>query len=256
MNLSFSSSTVLVTGVGGAIGLAVAEKLREAGAKVIGVDLFPSGQTTQNYPPYLKTYKSDLSVEADVKAFLEHINIESITDVVCCAGIVGEVTDAEKVDIERFETCLSSSLTSSMLMVKYFSPVFKKRNKGNFILFSSVAGARGNALMPAYTAAKHGVVGLTRAYARELGPHGIRVNCVLPGLINSPMALGIYNQLESRNPGHKEVKSIPDDSASVIPLRRMGRPEDVANVVLFLVSSLSDYCHGGLFSVDGGLLVK
>jgi len=256
MNLSFSKSTVLVTGVGGAIGLAVANKLREAGAKVIGVDLLPPKQIKQNNLPYIEIYQSNLSIESDVKEFLKLINSEAVTDVVCCAGIAGEVTDAEKIDIENFEKCLSSSLTSSMLMVKNFTPIFKRKNKGNFILFSSVAGARGNALMPAYTAAKHGVIGLTRAYARELGPHGIRVNCVLPGLINSKMALGIYNELESRFSGFQEVKSIPQSSASAIPLRRLGQPEDVANVVLFLLSELSSYCHGGLFAVDGGLLVK
>ena len=256
MNLSFSNSYVLVTGVRGAIGLAVATKLCEAGANVIGVDLLPPLHIDQAGSFPIKTFQANLSNESEVKGLLKLIDANLITDVVCCAGSVGQVTDAENVDIDQFQECISASLTSSMLLVKYFSPFFKKRKSGNFILFSSVAGARGTALMPAYTAAKHGVVGLTRSYARELGPHGIRVNCILPGLIDSPMALEIHNKLAARSFKHQDNNDILKDSAAVIPLKRVGKPSDVANVVLFLVSELSSYCHGGLFSVDGGLLAK
>jgi NAD(P)-dependent dehydrogenase (short-subunit alcohol dehydrogenase family) len=188
--------------------------------------------------------------------FLSEIDLDLITDVVCCAGIAGPVSDADVIDVKDFEECITSHLTTSMLMIKGLTPQFKKSASGNFILFSSIAGVKGTALMPAYTAAKHGIIGLTRAYARELGPHGIRVNCVLPGLIESPMALDILRRLKARRNEEWRVNSLPNESASDIPLRRVGTPSDVANVVHFLCSPASEYVHGALVPVDGGLTVK
>lgn len=247
---------VLVSGAKGAIGSSVVDKLRGAGATVIAVDV-ASHTAPDALDESENVFKVNLTSEHDVLDFSGRLDLDSITDVVCCAGLAGPVTDAEFTSVKDFEICVASSLTTSMILTKLLTPSFKRKHSGSFIFFSSTAGQKGNALMPAYTAAKHGIVGLTKSYARELGPYGIRVNCILPGLIESPMAVGILNKLKSRNQ-EKNIRldKLPEESALDIPLRRVGTPEDVANVVHFLLSPASSFVHGALIAVDGGALVR
>jgi 3-oxoacyl-[acyl-carrier protein] reductase len=166
------------------------------------------------------------------------------------------VVYAELLDLEKFRACIDSSLVTSALMVKHFCGQMKIRKDGQFVFLSSTAGLRGNALMPAYTAAKHAIIGLTRAYARELGPWGIRCNAVLPGLINSPMALDIQTQLAKRRNKDFVSTGLLLGASTGVPLGRIGEPQDVANAVHFLISKASSYCNGLMLNVDGGLLVK
>ena len=182
-----------------------------------------------------------------------------IDAVVCCAGIIGEITDAENINIDKFTACINSSVLGTMLFVKNFSSVFKKKKKGNFILLSSFAALRGTALMPAYVASKYAINGLMKSFARELGPWGIRVNSILPGLIDSNMARSIFYQLKSRLNVKIDVSDqdlIDSEFIRSIPLGRLGQGKDINNLVMFLISDASSYIHGSMISIDGGLQVK
>ncbi len=248
---SVVNKTIVITGASGAIGLAIASHLTLHGAQVIGVDIeYPRSKSSGSFE--LLDCSSDVEVAKFAKS-IEHLCPDAI---VCCAGSAGEVVDAELLDLEKFRACIDSSLVTSALMVKHFCGQMKTRKDGQFVFLSSTAGLRGNALMPAYTAAKHGIIGLTRAYARELGPWGIRCNAVLPGLINSPMALGIHSSLAKRKNKDLDVKELLVSATTGVPLGRIGEPQDVANAVHFLISDASSYCNGLMLNVDGGVLVK
>ena len=248
---SVANKTIVITGASGAIGLAIASHLTLHGAKVIGVDIeYPRSKLSGSFE--LLDCSSDVEVAKFAKS-IEHLCPDAI---VCCAGSAGEVVDAELLDLEKFRACIDSSLVTSALMVKHFSGQMKKCKHGQFVLLSSTAGLRGAALMPAYTAAKHGIIGITRSFARELGPWGIRCNAVLPGLIDSPMALGVHSSLAKRRNKDFVSTELLAEASSGVPLGRLGVPNDVANAVHFLISEASSYCNGLMLNVDGGLLVK
>jgi len=258
---SIEGRIIIVTGVSGAIGSACAKYLLDAGASVIGVDLAES-QSVSNMRKAsagdrrMKFILADISSDEGLQELLHSVDPSIVTDIVCVAGTSGQIADAEAQCLSEFEKCISASVSTSMLLIKGFTPYFKDKKAGNFILFSSVAGMKGNALMPAYTAAKHGIIGLTRSYARELGPHGIRVNAILPGLIDSQMAIDIHQRLENRRNPKFKATSLPLESSQNIPLRRVGTTYDVACAVHFLLSKASAYCTGVSLPVDGGILVR
>ena len=248
---SVANKTIVIAGASGAIGFAIASHLSLQGAQVIGVDIeYPRSKFSGSFEML------DCSSDDEVAKFAKRIEHFCPSSIVCCSGSSGEVVDAEMLNLEKFRACIASSLETSALMVKHFCEQMKKRKDGQIVFLSSTAGLRGNALMPAYTAAKHGIIGLTRAYARELGPWGIRCNAVLPGLINSPMALDIQAQLAKRRNKDFVSTGLLLGASTGVPLGRIGEPQDVANAVHFLISKASSYCNGLMLNVDGGLLVK
>lgn len=253
---SLKGKRVVVSGAAGAIGGAICTVLSERGAEVVGFDI-----VEQISSPVLSSYRYTKLDGLDEQALAEFASTmlpDNFPDAIICAqGISGEVTDAEKVDMVQFRECIMASVDASAAIVKCFTPRLKSAGCGSIVLFSSTAGMRGNALMPAYTAAKHAVIGLVRSYARELGPWGVRVNALLPGLIQSPMATSILNRLEERrNPTQSALTELPQHSSENIPLRRLGTPEDIVNAAHFLVSDASSFCNGTLLNVDGGALVR
>ena len=113
--------------------------------------------------------------------------------------------------------------------------------------------------MPAYVASKYAINGLMKSFARELGPWGIRVNSILPGLIDSNMSRSIFYQLKSRLNVKIDVSDqdlIDSEFIRSIPLGRLGQGKDINNLVMFLISDASSYIHGSMISIDGGLQVK
>jgi NAD(P)-dependent dehydrogenase (short-subunit alcohol dehydrogenase family) len=261
LNIDLTDKTIIISGVSGNIGCEIAKLIKSCGGLVIGIDLKKPHRDALQYIDYF--YQGNLSNENNIRDFYDIVAkskyFTNLDGVVCCAGTKGQLHDAENLNSAEFVECINSSVLSTALLVKYFSPHFKYKKYGNFILFSSTAGFKGNALQPAYTAAKHAINGLMKSYARELGPFGIRFNSILPGLIKSEMAKEINYQLDIRK--NNSIANyvdyqIPENSSTNIPLRRLGLPIDVAYLVVFLLSPLSNYIHGAMINIDGGALVK
>jgi NAD(P)-dependent dehydrogenase (short-subunit alcohol dehydrogenase family) len=254
--LDLDGKNVIVVGISGAIGSAIALNAIKFGVKIYGFDIVAPKLSIS----LEKFYKGDVASELDVMNFcklITELNIK-VDAVVLAMGVTGEIVDSENIDIINFQNCLNSSVIGATLFIKHFSILFKKNKIGNFILLSSIAGIRGAALMSAYTSAKHAINGLMKAFARELGPWGIRLNSISPGLINSTMARKIQFALNVRN--DPKAKCVDEktslEAASSIPLRRLGTPDDIANLAIFLLSSSSSYIHGSVINIDGGLSVK
>lgn len=158
------------------------------------------------------------------------------------------ITQARKtLDITAadYDAVLDVSLRGTLLMSQAVLPAMQRQGGGSIVSTSSVSAQRGGGILggPHYSAAKAGVLGLTRAMAREFGPDGIRVNAITPGLIATDIIKG------------KLTEERKDTIAQEIPLARLGRAEDIAGAVVFLASDLSAYCTGITLDVNGGMLI-
>jgi NAD(P)-dependent dehydrogenase (short-subunit alcohol dehydrogenase family) len=160
------------------------------------------------------------------------------------AGITQPVKTLE-ITAEDYDRILDVSLRGTLQMSQAVLPAMRRQRSGAIVCISSVSAQRGGGIFggPHYSAAKAGVLGLARAMAREFGGEGIRVNCITPGLIETDITQG------KLSPERK--KEITD----TIPLARLGRPDDVAGVCVFLASDLSAYCTGITLDVNGGMLI-
>lgn len=146
---------------------------------------------------------------------------------------------------QNWEKVIHVNLSGVLYLSQAFVPHMKERRRGSIVCMSSVSAQRGGGIFggPHYSAAKAGVLGLAKAMARELGPFGIRVNCVTPGLIQTDIT------------GGKLTDGMRAEIRKGIPLDRLGEAEDVAGAYLFLASDLSSYITGAVLDVNGGMLI-
>jgi acetoacetyl-CoA reductase/3-oxoacyl-[acyl-carrier protein] reductase len=232
--VSLTGKVALVTGGGGGIGSAVVDLLLSAGAKVVSVDL----------PDRSKSDLScDLTKPSEVGALLSHIAKEfgRLDIVVHCAGITRDSVLWKMEDL-AWSDVIAVNLDSAFYLLKEATPLLRKTGAGSVVLMSSINGQRGKFGQANYAAAKSGLIALGKTAARELGRFQIRVNLVAPGWIETRMTEDVPAELRER---------ALEDSA----LGRLGEPEDVARVVLFLCSDLSRYVTGQVVRVDGGQLM-
>lgn len=227
----------LVTGGARGIGAAVASRLHGEGARVvIGDVLDEEGQETAE-----RIGSGALYVHLDVTNPQDWQNAVG-TAVEAFGGLNILVNNAGIVDFAPIEECtaeqwdhvIAVNLTGTFHGIKAAIPAMKQSRGGSIINISSIAGMRGYEQISAYSASKFGVIGLTKSAALDLGPHRIRVNAVLPGVISTPM-----------------TADTPIDMSRV-PLGRMGHPGEVADLVLYLASDESSFATGAEFVLDGG----
>ncbi|MDW5594087.1 SDR family NAD(P)-dependent oxidoreductase [Conexibacter stalactiti] len=240
MDLGLSGRVAAITGATSGIGAACARALAQEGCEIVAADLrpAPAGQLPEGW----------LAVEADVAsadggrrvvdAALERFGRLDV--LVACAGIY-ETGALDDVDADRWDQVMAVNLRGTFLCAQAAIAAMRPRGWGRVITLASIAARNGGRLAgPAYVASKAGVVGLTRSLAHAAGPHGITVNCVAPGVIDTPMT-GVMGDAAKAQ------------LAGGTPLRRNGRPEEVADVVAMLASERAGFVHGALVDVNGGL---
>ncbi|MBN9457304.1 MAG: SDR family oxidoreductase [Bosea sp. (in: a-proteobacteria)] len=220
----------LLTGGGGGIGRAVAERFAASGATVIVWDL--AGPADE---------RIDVTDEAAVTAAMQRLLARHgrLDILVNCAGITGPNLRIEDYPLADWQRTVDISLKSTFLCCKAAVPAMRAQNSGRIVNLASIAGKEGNATMTAYSAAKGAVIALTKALGRELADTGIRVNCVAPAVIATPM-----NQ-----------QMTPEAYAAVvakIPLGRPGQPEEVAAMIAWLASDECSFSTGACFDLSGG----
>ncbi|MCU0281015.1 MAG: SDR family oxidoreductase [Acidimicrobiia bacterium] len=238
----------LVTGCRRGIGLAVAEGLAEAGANIIGVSVNmedDGGEARRRVEAAGRRftgYRCDFRDRAAVYAFLGRVEAEhGVPDIlVNNAGEIRRVAAADYPD-EWWDDLIEIDLTAKFLLTREMGKRMVERGSGKIIFTASVLSSQGGILVPAYTAAMHGVAGLIRAFANEWAPKGVNVNGVAPGYINTDNTTAL--------------RADPVRSAAIlsrIPAGRWGEPEDFKGPVVFLASEASSYVHGAIIPVDGG----
>jgi len=244
----------VITGAASGIGRGTALCLAKEGAAVVAVDLNSQGgeqvvseiAATGGRAVFQHT---DVSSEPEIKSAVERAVKEygRLDIMFNNAGLVGAVGPIEAVTADDWDRTIAVLLRSVFLGIKYAVEPMRKGGGGSIISTSSVASFLPSAYGAAYAAAKGAVISLTRAAALQLGRVKIRVNCICPGAINTP----IWGAL----PGFSDPAAVAQllDDAQTIP--RVGRPQDIASMVLFLASDESEWVTGQAMIVDGGLTV-
>src|SRR6476659_7748296 len=220
--IDLSGQAAIVTGGRGGIGRAVARTLRDAGAKVALWDLAADdAASAPDEASFAVDVTREDSVEAAVAATLARFG--RIDVLVNGAGFVGQEVLMEELSLAEWQRIVSANLTSVFLCSRGVIPAMRQRAYGRIVNIASNAGKDCNPYQSAYSAAKAAVIGLTKSLGRELAETGILVNCVTPALIDTPLA-----------------KVLTDDTRAAalgkIPMKRMGRPEEVAAMVAWLAS--------------------
>ncbi|NLD71682.1 MAG: SDR family oxidoreductase [Chloroflexi bacterium] len=244
--IDLSERLAVVTGGAGGIGRACCRTLADAGARVIVVDINLTGaREVASSLPGGVAMECDLAQAHQVVRLVEKIQADhGAPDIlVNNAGWVTYRGGIATVALETWDRMLDINLRAPFLLCQGLIEGMKARGSGSIINFSSMA-ARQGALESSidYASSKGGLVALTRTLAREVGPAGVRVNAVAPGMITTDPVL-------------KHVEGRQEAVAATIPMRRLGTPEDVANVVLFLACDLSAYVTGVVVDITGGQFI-
>ncbi|MBK7730831.1 MAG: SDR family oxidoreductase [Gammaproteobacteria bacterium] len=245
----FAGKAVLVTGAGSGIGAATARAFAAAGASVCCADL--NLETAQETVRSIVesggravAFAGDVADEAANLAMVEQAVAElgGLDMAFLNAGVLARGPILET-DVETWDRVIGINLRSVFLGLRAVVPVMKSTGGGAIAVTASVSGLRGDVDMALYTAAKHGVVGLVKCAAAEFAAGNIRVNAVAPGAVATPMAgLGTIDL----GPG--------SPLANLHPLGRVGTPDDVAELVVFLCSDQAGFITGGIYPVDGGVM--
>jgi acetoacetyl-CoA reductase/3-oxoacyl-[acyl-carrier protein] reductase len=232
--LDFNGRTAVVTGGARGIGLAITRALLERGARVSVFDISPveGGDAA----PY-RFHRVDIADPASVAAAVSEI-AEPVSLLVNNAGVTRDKSLVNMSD-EEWSAVLSVNLTGAFHVTRALAPAMRKAGYGRIVNITSINGMRGKFGQANYSASKAGLIGLTKALARELGPKGVTVNAVAPGMVMTDMARGLPEEIVARA-----------KAESVLP--ELARPEDVANLVLFLLSDAARMITGEVIRVDAG----
>ena len=242
----------LITGGSSGIGRAVALAWAREGAKVVvsDVDRGGGGETVEQVRAAggeAIFIAADVGKPEDCEALVRGA-VEKFgrLDIACNnAGIGGPQAPTADYPLDGWAQVIGINLSGVFYGMKYQLPAMLKNGGGAIVNMASILGAVGFAGAPAYTAAKHGVVGLTQAAALEYSAHGVRINAVGPGFIHTPMISAL-----------EENKAVNDMLVAAHPIGRLGRAEEVAELVLWLSSDKASFVTGAYYPVDGGYLAR
>ncbi len=246
LKVDLSDKVAIVTGAGQGIGRAIALSLAKDGAKLVINDI-----VEENAKEVVKEIESNggdaTAILADVsnKNAVEHmisLTLEKygqIDILVNNAGISGPMVPVQNLREEDWDKVINVDLKGTFLCSQAVIPSMLEKQYGKIVNISSIAGKEGNANMTAYCAAKSGIIGFTKALAEEVVKNGINVNCICPALIATELTLGL---------GEEQIKFLTEK----IPIGRLGKPEEIADLVKFLVSDAASFITRQAYSISGG----
>lgn len=245
--MNFMGKTAVITGGYSGIGRAVAEKLASKGADIalVGIgsddDKQAALRAVGDLGVKVEAYDCDVSDFAAGEAVIKQIIEEfgKIDILINNAGITRDKLMLNMTEAE-FDAVIAVNLKGAFNMTKHVYKPFMRQRSGRIVNLASIVGLNGNAGQANYCASKAGVIGMTKAVAKELAARNVTVNAVAPGYIDTPMTQALSDKVK-------------DEIAAMIPMKRRGLPEDVANVIAFLCSDYASYVTGEVIRVDGGI---
>ena len=234
---------IIVTGASGGIGNSIVEKLYENGANILATGTKKEKlEGLKSKFNNIKILSFDISKHNQIDEFIENAIKEFGGDLNCLINNAGITKDnlAIRMSFEDWKKVIDVNLTSTFLLSKAAIKKMLKNKSGKIINITSVVGHTGNVGQSNYTASKAGIVAMSKSLAIEYAKKNININCISPGFISTAMT-------------DKIDEKFKDSIISKIPSGRLGKPEDIANAVVFLVSPDSDYINGETIHVNGGL---
>ncbi|MGG3564256.1 3-oxoacyl-ACP reductase FabG [Neobacillus rhizosphaerae] len=246
--MRLQDKVALITGAAAGIGLTASEVFAREGAKVAMADYNVDQGEEQTRVLREKGYEVtffqvNVADRASVDSMVEKVRevYGNIDILINNAGITRDAM-LSKLTVEDFQQVIDVNLTGVFHCTQAVLPSMVEKGKGRIINTSSVSGIYGNVGQTNYAATKAGVVGMTKSWAKELGRKGINVNAVAPGFIETGMTA-------------KVPEKVLNQMKQMVPLARLGKPEDIANAYLFLASEESNYVNGTVLHVDGGIMM-
>lgn len=255
MNISFEGKVALVTGAGSGLGLATARAFAESGAAVALADWNEDAVRAASDTLVAEGRKAlavhcDVSDDAQVEAMVERTvatfgRLDAAFNNAGIQNLLAETADTSRDDYDRV---MAINLRGVWSCMKFELQQMRRQGSGAIVNCSSLGGLIGGAQRGTYHAAKHGVIGFTKSAALEYATRGIRVNDVCPGMIMTPMV----EKMIAEGQGAELDQMLN----TLVPMRRHGRPEEIADAVLWLCSSAASYITGQSISVDGGYVMR
>ncbi len=236
-------NNIIITGATGGIGNSIVKKFYDAGANILA-----TGTKNEKLDELKKKFKDihtlnfDISQTDNLESFIEDATNQLGGKLDCIVNNAGITQDnlSIRMSLEEWKKVIDINLTSTFLISKFAIKKMLKNKKGKIINITSVVGHTGNLGQANYTASKAGIVAMSKSLAIEYAKKNINVNCISPGFIKTAMTDKIDDKFK-------------EGIISKIPSARLGEPEDVANAVIFLASSQSDYINGETLHVNGGM---
>lgn len=243
------AKVAIVTGASKGIGQATAIALARSGMRVV-VNYLTSSDEAETLVSHINEFSQAIAVRCDVA---EPRQVQTLIDetlrhfgqidvLVNNAGVIQSPADWHEITDKVWQRTIDVNLTGTFNCIRLVAPVLLRQKSGAIINISSIYGMIGAAPVIAYTVAKAGIINLTRSFAKELAPF-VRVNAIAPGVIDTEM---------TRAAGEDMVRSIIEST----PLKRLGRPEEIAGIVSFLASPQADFITGHVLVADGGYMLK
>jgi NAD(P)-dependent dehydrogenase (short-subunit alcohol dehydrogenase family) len=252
MNLSFENKVALVTGAAAGMGLATAKAFAQAGAAVVLADFKEEAVRAESQKLVAAGHQAlavrcDVSDDTQVAAMVERTVAEfgRLDAAFNNAGVMAHIAPTGESTREEWDRVIGINLRGVWSCMKHELRQMQRQGSGAIVNNASVGALTGNPGIGSYIASKHGVVGLTRTAALEYIKHGVRVNAVNPGLIDTQIARDVVSGDEK---AYAEI-------ANHVPIGRAGRPEEIASVVLWLCSPGASYVVGHSLTVDGGMTI-
>jgi len=244
--MKLNGKSAIVTGAASGIGLATAETLAEAGAVVVIADIARDKGEAAAVGIQKKGHKAeyvhlDITDDKSIAAFVESIQSKvGAIDVIVNGAGWGQITPFWEMPLDVWSKIVELNLVGPMKLIRALLPGMMERNGGKIVNVGSDAGRVGSSGETVYAGAKGGLIAFTKSLAREVARYNINVNCVCPGPTETPLLSAVPEK-------HLEAFK------RAIPFRRFGKPQEVADAILFFASSRSDYITGQVLSVSGGL---
>ena len=243
------TKTAIITGAGSGLGQAAALSLAEQGINIAVVDVNAEGgnetvKQAKEAGADAIFIKADVSKAEDVKSYVDQTveKFGTIDYFFNNAGISGSGKYFLETDIEEIDKIVGINMLGALYGIRYVAEVMLEQGGGSIVNTASSAGVTGQDSVVTYSATKHGIVGMTKSLVAEYAKDGLRVNSIAPGPTETPMVAAFY----ANNPEMKE------NAESGIPQKRLGTPEEVAELVSFLLTSKAEYINGEVIRIDGG----
>jgi NAD(P)-dependent dehydrogenase (short-subunit alcohol dehydrogenase family) len=248
-----AARVAVITGGAGGIGRAAGALFAREGASVLLVDRPGSDvmATARNLGGAACGFEADVTDAAQVDAYMREVEkrFGGLDIALLNAGIEGLYAPLEEYPPETFAQVMAVNVGAVWLGLRAAVPALRRRGGGSVVITSSIQGASALPCTSAYTTSKHAVIGMMKGAALELAKYRIRVNCVIPGMTDTPMMERIHQASGAPEQMRAAVNA-------TIPMRRYARAEEIARLMLFLASDDSSYCTGSSYAADGGILAS
>lgn len=241
--MDFQNKVYVITGTNSGIGKSSAALLLNEDATVIGLD---QKESSINHTRY-KHYITDIRDEHRISEIFDEIisNYSRMDGIANCAGIFASSKPFYELSTSEWDNVIGTNLTGVFLVSKYAAQKMIKQKSGKIVNISCIRSSIFRSNMADYASSKAGVAALTASMALDLAPYNIRVNCVAPGFT--------YTGMTAKSFDNSEIRKVSEE---MIPIGRIAEPEDIAKVVLFLLSDMSDYINGETIYADGGYKIS